>query len=177
MRERRGGLFSQTPDAARRAAACFPIRSLPAFAVAAAYFPMGSELDPTPLAERLAAAGARLALPAAEQADAPLVFRAWAPGDPLEPDAAGVPSPGPAAAQLTPDLVIAPVLAFDRRGGRLGQGGGHYDRTLENLRASRAVFVVGLAFSGQELDHIPLQPHDQRLDAILTEAEFISVGG
>jgi 5-formyltetrahydrofolate cyclo-ligase len=76
---------------------------------------------------------------------------------------------------LRPDLVVAPLLAFDRRGGRLGQGGGSYDRTLANLRAEKPVFVIGLAYSGQEVDALPVESHDQRLDAILTETEYLEV--
>ncbi|MFZ3007447.1 MAG: 5-formyltetrahydrofolate cyclo-ligase, partial [Phenylobacterium sp.] len=71
--------------------------------------------------------------------------------------------------------VIAPLLAFDRKGGRLGQGGGHYDRTLESLRSSRPVFVLGLAYAGQEVEPMDLDPHDQRLDAILTETGYREV--
>ena len=74
-----------------------------------------------------------------------------------------------------PDLVIAPVPAFDRRGGRVGQGGGHYDRTLEALRAGKKVFVLGLAYSGQEIEAAPMESHDQKLDAILTETGYIEV--
>jgi 5-formyltetrahydrofolate cyclo-ligase len=77
---------------------------------------------------------------------------------------------------VAPDLVIAPLLAFDRKGGRLGQGAGHYDRTLANLRALKPVFVLGLGYAGQEVAEIPLEAHDQRLDAILTETEYIEVG-
>jgi 5-formyltetrahydrofolate cyclo-ligase len=76
---------------------------------------------------------------------------------------------------VTPNLVIAPVLAFDRHGGRLGQGGGHYDRTLADLRGQRPVFVLGVAFAGQEIEAAPMDPHDQRLDAILTETGYIEV--
>jgi 5-formyltetrahydrofolate cyclo-ligase len=71
--------------------------------------------------------------------------------------------------------VIAPVLAFDRAGQRLGQGAGHYDRTLANLRALRPVFVLGLAYAGQEVEALPAEPHDERLDAILTETAYIEV--
>ena len=72
----------------------------------------------------------------------------------------------------TPRLVICPLLAFDRAGGRLGQGGGHYDRTLAVLRAQGPVFVLGLAYAGQEVAALDLEPHDQRLDAILTETGY-----
>jgi 5-formyltetrahydrofolate cyclo-ligase len=72
--------------------------------------------------------------------------------------------------------VVAPLLAFDRAGRRLGQGAGHYDRALAELRAVRPVFVLGLGFSGQEVDELPHEAHDQRLDAILTETDYIEVG-
>ena len=81
-----------------------------------------------------------------------------------------------AAPLVSPNLMITPVLAFDRNGGRLGQGGGHYDRTLANLRKVRPVFVLGLAFAGQEIEHVPMGQHDQRLDAIITETAYIEVG-
>ena len=68
--------------------------------------------------------------------------------------------------------MIAPLLAFDRLGGRLGQGGGHYDRTLAGLRRTGPVFVLGLAYAGQEVDRLDLEPHDQKLDAVLTEAGY-----
>ncbi len=74
-----------------------------------------------------------------------------------------------------PDLVIAPLLAFDRSGARLGQGGGHYDRTLEGLRARGPLFVIGLAYAGQQIDAVPREPHDQCLDAILTEISYTRV--
>jgi len=71
-----------------------------------------------------------------------------------------------------PDLVITPLVGFDRFGGRLGQGGGHYDQALASLRRTGPVFVLGLAFAGQEVDRLALEPHDQTLDAILTEAGY-----
>jgi 5-formyltetrahydrofolate cyclo-ligase len=77
---------------------------------------------------------------------------------------------------VQPDLVIAPLLAFQLDGTRLGQGGGYYDRALEALRAQKPdVFVLGLGYSGQRTENLPREPHDQRLDAILTEKEYIAV--
>jgi 5-formyltetrahydrofolate cyclo-ligase len=67
------------------------------------------------------------------------------------------------------------VLAFQKDGVRLGQGGGYYDRALEALRARKSVFVIGLAYSGQQAENLPHEPHDQRLDAILTEKEYRTV--
>jgi 5-formyltetrahydrofolate cyclo-ligase len=176
LRALRRRLADEAPDAARRAADRLPLERLPAFRIFSGYWALGSEIDPRPLMDRLAETGARAALPVAISRDAPLEFRLWAPPEPLLPDAFGMPAPRPDAPQILPDLVIAPLLGFDRRGGRLGQGAGHYDRTLQNLRAARPVFVLGLAYSGQEADEIPAEPHDQRLDAILTETDYLEVG-
>ena len=175
LRALRRRLAAQAPDAGRRAAALLPLERLPPFRSFSGYVAQGAEIDPVPLMARLAQAGAVAALPAAAHRDEPLVFRRWTPGQALEPDAFGIPSPPAGCEVLLPDLVIAPALAFDRRGGRLGQGAGHYDRTLENLRRAQPVFVLGLAFAGQEVDEIPMEPHDQRLDAILTETGYIAV--
>ena len=175
LRGLRRRLAAEIPDAAERAARLLPLERLPPFAVFALYHPLGSELDPRPLLPLLGKAGAKPALPAAATRDAPLVFRLWDEGVRLEPDAAGVPSPPAFAPEVLPDLVIAPALGFDRAGRRLGQGGGHYDRTLANLRRRKAVFVIGLAFSGQELQELPHEAHDERLDAILTETGYLEV--
>jgi 5-formyltetrahydrofolate cyclo-ligase len=105
----------------------------------------------------------------------PLVFRLWQPGEPLIPDAFGILSPPASSPQVLPNLVITPLLAFDRKGGRLGQGAGHYDRTLANLRRQRPVFVLGVAFAEQEVTQVPTDRHDEKLDAIVTETEYIEV--
>lgn len=167
LRSLRRDLAAALPHAAQDAAAHAAGKL--AGATVSLYQPMGAELDPRPLAQGLVA---RLALPVALHRDAPLQFRAWTPGEPLVPDAFGIAAPGPEAAEVLPDLVIAPVLGFDRFGARLGQGAGHYDRTLEALRRIKPVFVVGLAYSGQEVERLPVEPHDQRLDAILTETGY-----
>lgn len=140
----------------------------------AAYHPVGAEIDPLPLARALVAqGGADLALPVTVDRESPLEFRLWTADMVLEPDALGASAPPADAPRVRPDLVITPLLAFDRFGGRLGQGGGHYDRTLEALRASGPVLVLGLAFAGQEVDRLELDAHDQRLDALLTETGYM----
>lgn len=175
LRALRRRLATEVPDAGRLAAQRLPLDRLPDFQSFAGYVPQGSEIDPLPLIRRLADLGAEPALPAAVSRDEALEFRLWDTRTALEPDAFGIPSPPLWADTVEPDLVICPLLAFDRRGGRLGQGAGHYDRTLSNLRATKPVFVLGLAYAGQEVDEIPMEPHDQPLDAILTETEFVSV--
>lgn len=172
LRAARRDAVSRAPGAAEIAAAGFPPDRLADYPVVAGYRAHGSEIDPWPLMARFAKAGARLALPAATAADGPLVFRAYRPGDALAPDVAGMAAPLEAAEPLTPDLVIVPLLAFDAGGGRLGQGGGHYDRTLAALRGGGPVFVLGLAYQAQQIGRIPAEAHDQRLDAILTETGY-----
>jgi 5-formyltetrahydrofolate cyclo-ligase len=176
LRAARRAAAQALPDAAERAARLAPVERFPAFACVGAYRPMGSEMDPAPLLRRLAATGAMLALPRATDRAAPLEYRVWDGLSPLEPDAFGVASPQASTPLAHPDLVIAPLLSFDSRGHRLGQGGGTYDRTLANLRAGRRVFVLVLAYSAQETDKIPCEPHDQRLDAVLTEAAYLEFG-
>jgi 5-formyltetrahydrofolate cyclo-ligase len=176
LRALRRDLARTSPGAARAAAELLPLDRLPSFRSFSGYHALGSELDPRPLMRRLAETGARQALPVAVARDAPLAFRTWADGDELAPDAFGIPSPLPGAEVIAPDLVIAPILGFTRRGDRLGQGAGHYDRTLMTLRRAQRVFVLGLAYSGQELAELPSEAHDEPLDAILTETDYIEVG-
>jgi 5-formyltetrahydrofolate cyclo-ligase len=146
---------------------------LPANAVVSAYWPMGSELDPRPLMRELQGAGHQIALPVVLEANQPLVFRAWSPGDDLEPAAFNTQIPSADKPELTPGVVLAPLLAFDRRGYRLGYGGGFYDRTLDILRNCGEVLAIGLAYAGQEVPAVPHDPNDKRLDWIVTEAAAI----
>jgi 5-formyltetrahydrofolate cyclo-ligase len=141
--------------------------------ICAVYHASGSEMDCRPLAEGLLELGWALALPWCEEPNTAVVFRAWRPGERLAPDAAGVAAPLASVPELIPSLVICPVLAFDASGGRLGQGGGYYDRTLEKLRRlPKPPVVVGLAFSVQEAEAVPGLDHDQKIDAILTEKGY-----
>ncbi|MDP3855200.1 5-formyltetrahydrofolate cyclo-ligase, partial [Phenylobacterium sp.] len=175
LRRRRRKLAAAAPDAAQAAAQHLMLERLPAFACFSGYHAVGAEIDPSPLIRRLARTGAFFALPVCEAHEQPLVFRAWDERDTPQPDLFGVPAPPRHAPVLHPDLIVCPLLAFDRKGGRLGQGGGHYDRTIAELRAHKPVFVLGLAYAGQEVEAVPCEAHDQRLDAILTESGYIHV--
>lgn len=148
---------------------------LPAGAVVAGYWPMGDEIDPRPLMAALAGQGHPLALPVVTARGQKLDFRAWRPGDLLEPGPHGTLHPEAAAPVLVPDVVLVPLLAFDSRFFRLGYGGGYYDRTLEHLRAGSHVKAIGLAFAAQRVDDVPRGAHDQPLDAILTEAGLLTM--
>lgn len=140
--------------------------------VIAGYRPIRSEIDPTPLMQALHAAGHRLCVPVIEGQGLPLRFREWHPDAPMTEGAFGaeVPATGD---WLEPDLLIAPLVAFDAEGHRLGYGGGFYDRTLARLRAERRTRAIGLAYAAQEVDSIPHEPTDQHLDAVVTERGLI----
>lgn len=170
IRALRRTLAAKAPDAAERAAALLPGRRLGA-RVVAGYAPQGAEIDPGPLMRRFEQAGARIALPVSIRPGEPLGFRAWRPHAELVRDAAGILAPPPETPELEPDLIIVPLLAFDRSGARLGQGAGYFDRTLQ----ARSAFSLGLAYAGQEVAKVPAEEHDRRLDAILTEIEYIAI--
>ena len=176
---RRAEAHAANPTAGATLSAVLPRAALPpADAVVAGYWPFRTEIDPRPLMARLARLGVRLALPVTppKGADAPLAFRAFSPETPLQRGAFGVPEPGPECETVEPELLLVPLLAFDRSGRRLGYGAGHYDRTLEALRAGRRIVALGLAFAAQEVGRTPVHAHDQLLDAVVTEARYIEVG-
>lgn len=177
MRGLRRRLADTTPDAAQRAARRLPVSRFSRFSIVAAYCAQGSEMDPGPILAAILELNprAKACLPVAVDKKSALVFRLWRPGEPLIPDAFGILSPPATSPEALPNLVITPLLAFDRHGGRLGQGAGHYDRTLAKLRRQRPVFVLGVAFAEQELPQVPMDRHDERLDAIVTETEYIEV--
>jgi 5-formyltetrahydrofolate cyclo-ligase len=168
-------LANTAAGAGQAAAELAPVELLARCRVVGGYHPLGSEIDPRPLLQRFEAAGAQLALPVVVGAKAPLEFRAVDPAHVQEDDALGMPAPPAHARRVRPELLIVPLLAFDRSGGRLGQGGGYYDRTLAHLDADGGVFALGLAFSAQEVAVVPVEEHDRRLDAILTEREYVPV--
>ena len=160
-------LAAAEPAASERIAA--RALELPPGNLAAGYHPMGSELDPIPLLCDLVMLGRALCLPVVIARNGPMIFRLWQPGDPLEMDAAGCPAPLPLAEVVDPDLILTPLLAFDEFGGRLGQGGGYYDRTF----AQRPDAIrVGFAYAGQRVERVPMQDHDIPLHGVLTEVGY-----
>jgi 5-formyltetrahydrofolate cyclo-ligase len=138
------------------------------------YWPMRSEVDPRAALLALAGKGP-VGLPVVTGKGEPLVFRAWHPAMALEPGSFGALIPPATAAALVPEVVILPLLAFDRAGWRLGYGGGFYDRTLARLRHGGKVLAVGVGYAGQEIDAVPHDPEtDAHLDAIVTDDEVIA---
>lgn len=144
--------------------------------IVSGFFPIGSEIDPMPLMLQLRSLGHPLALPIVGEMGAPLIFRTWEPGDDMESGPYGIQEPRASAPKVTPALLLVPLLAFDRRGYRLGYGGGFYDRTLAQLNATGKPLAVGLAYAVQEVEAVPVADYDQPLNWIITEREAIEIG-
>lgn len=143
--------------------------ALPPGSMVASYHAQGSEMDPAPLAEALRAAGHVIALPVMAGRDESLIFRIHHLDAGVIPNPLGIGEPAPSAPLAAPDVLLVPLLAFDRQGGRLGMGGGYYDRTIAGLRAQKRILTIGVAFSCQEVSSVPVAPHDARIDRIATE--------
>jgi 5-formyltetrahydrofolate cyclo-ligase len=135
------------------------------------YWPIRSEVDPRPLMEALLARGQDVAL--SQILHPHLSWRLWQPGDVLVKGGFGVREPGPDAPEVFPRALLVPLVAFDRRGGRIGYGKGHFDRAIAALDAQHPVLTVGLAYAVQEIERIPVEAHDRPLDVVITESELI----
>tara|TARA_B100000676_G_scaffold288792_1_gene320667 strand:- start:2089 stop:2658 length:570 start_codon:yes stop_codon:yes gene_type:complete len=167
-----------SPHAARQVADVFRAITMPSdAAIVSGYHPIGSELDPRPLLATLHSQGHEIALPVVVERGAPLVFRVWREGDSMSEGTFGVREPLPEASEVRPDVLLVPMLAFDRQGFRLGYGGGFYDRTLALLRQDGSPVAIGIAFAAQEVDRVPVAEYDQPLNWIVTEREAIETGG
>lgn len=140
------------------------------------YHPIRDEVDTAPLFEALTRAGVATALPVTVGRGQALRFLLWGPGDPVAPGSWGIPEPLPSAPSIDPDILFVPLAAFDRRGFRLGYGAGHYDNSLAALRNRKPVFAIGIAFAIQEVDRVPTEPHDEPLDAVITERDMLFCG-
>src|SRR6476661_8714060 len=163
---------------ARRDGLPVDLRTAAAQAIAERAFPIAMAADAIvsgfmPLKRRLADAGAQLALPAIAGRGLPLTMRAYSFGQPLASGVWGIREPRPDAREVFPDVVIAPLLAFDRSGHRVGYGAGYYDMTILGLRARKPVVAVGIAFAAQEIARVPTTARDAPLDLVLTEHEII----
>ncbi len=171
---RRRDSFFDTLDAATRGLAFrrppTPLAQLiKSSQVVALYRNVGSEAPTGRLAEYCGEIGKTVAFPCV-RSDQPLDFRAVSHLDLLVEGFANIPEPSNDDPLVEPDLIITPLVAFDRQLNRLGQGGGHYDRTFEEYPE---VPRIGLAWSVQETENIPVEPHDIPLQMIVTECEII----
>ncbi len=174
----RDALAADARQAAAEAIAArkFPL-AMPPGTIVSGFMPMKTEISPLPLMRKLAEAGATLALPVVEGRGKPLLMRGWQWGEPLGSGVWGIREPKPEAPLVDPDILLVPLLAFDRAGYRLGYGGGYYDLTIAVLRARKPVTAVGIAFAAQEVPRVPTTPRDAQLDLVLTERDVIDLRG
>ena len=174
LRERRARYVSALPPSARnlsfRVLPSPVLRRLPAGATVALYYATGDEVPTENIALQLDSLGFRLALPRLEARDGMMHFAHWDLDQILVPGRFRTLQPAPDAMDVVPDVIVAPMLGFDPALGRLGQGGGYYDRVFA---AYPAAMRIGLAWSAQQVDHIPMEPHDLPLHLIVTEAAIL----
>ncbi|HEV3161368.1 MAG TPA: 5-formyltetrahydrofolate cyclo-ligase [Xanthobacteraceae bacterium] len=156
------------------AARAFPIPVAPGMVVSG-FMPLKSEISPLPLMRKLADAGARLALPVVAGRGKPLIMRSWRWGEPLVPGVWGIREPRPEAPEVQPDILLVPLIAFDRSGHRIGYGAGYYDLTIAQLRAKKLIAAIGIALAAQEVETVPRTAFDAQLDLVLTENETIDL--
>jgi 5-formyltetrahydrofolate cyclo-ligase len=162
--------------AATIAARPFPI-DIPPGAIVSGFSPLKSEVNPFPLMRSLAGGGARLALPVVAGRGKPLIMRKFAFGDALASGQWGIREPTADAAEVAPDVLLVPLLAFDRTGNRMGYGAGYYDMTITKFRAMKSIVAIGIAYAAQEILAVPVTERDARLDLVLTEREVIDLRG
>ena len=169
------------PDARKASAEAIAARPLPLpivpGTVVSGFMPLRSEINPLPLMKTLAEAGATLALPKIAGRGKPLIMRAWHWGAPLDAGQWGIREPKAEYPEVDPDILLVPLLAFDRAGQRIGYGAGYYDMTIARLRSRKAVTAIGIAFSMQEVSAVPAMERDEPLDFVLTEREVIEIKG
>ncbi len=135
----------------------------------AGYWPLGDEIDCRPGLTALHTAGAKVGLPVVAGQGQVLIFRAWQPGDALDAGPFVTAHPQPRSPLMTPTTLLLPLIAFDNKGHRLGYGAGYYDRTIAALRRERMVLAIGIAYDAQEVEAVPVDVHDQCMDAVITE--------
>lgn len=172
FQRRKAAFQAQLPGAAGKLSEVLAgYRGVPA----SGFLPIRTEIDPVPAMAEAAAHGP-VGVPVIQGKGLPLKFARWEPDAPLVDGPFGAMIPENCTF-FEPELLIVPLVAFSRDGGRLGYGGGFYDRTLELLRGKRPTLAIGFAFAAQEDHDLPLEETDQPLDMIVTEAEVITPGG
>ena len=162
------------PEAAQtaaHAAAEHLLPHVPPGATVSLYLAMHDELDPEPLLEALHARGHAIALPTLIDRTT-MRFLAWAPGDPVERGPMNLRQPLPVAPERAPDLIVTPLTGFDRSGGRIGYGAGHYDRAFQRYPGAHR---IGFAWAMQQVDKVPHDPWDVRMHAVTTEQGFLAI--
>jgi len=142
--------------------------------VVAGYWPIRNEADPIYLITKLFNFGCTICLPEIIAYSKILNFRKWCPYEPLRPGKFGTAQPWEDQPLLVPDVILTPLVGFDKEGNRLGYGGGYYDATISNLKQNggRRIVLIGIAREIQRVNLIPSSEYDERLDMVVTEENF-----
>ncbi|MBV9063422.1 MAG: 5-formyltetrahydrofolate cyclo-ligase [Alphaproteobacteria bacterium] len=170
-RAKRADLARGCTDFGERIAAFTDTLPVSAGTMVSGYVAMGEEADPSLLIEALKARGCEVCYPRVHKGQ-PLTFHVPVPGEHWMRSGFGVQEPRPDWPRANPKVLLVPLLAFDAQGYRLGYGGGYYDRTLAHFRAEREITAIGIAYAGQEVERVPRDARDERLDAVVTEQGF-----
>ena len=136
-----------------------------------AYLPFDGEPDIENALRAFTERGQRVGLPVIAAPDNSMAFHPWQPGAAMTRSSYGIPEPQVliGAPPLRPDVMLIPLVAWDSTGARLGVGGGYYDRYMATQQASERATRIGIAWAVQQVEKLPMEPHDMRLDALVSE--------
>lgn len=165
---------SEVANAAAEAVAEYLLEIIPNGASVAGYCAMRGEINVNQAIDGLQNRGNVVALPVIAEGEKILKFFDCLSNTPLIAGKYGIPCPQPHLPEIIPNIVIVPLVGFDASGNRLGYGGGYYDATIHSLRAAnKQVRIIGVAYNMQKSDNIPTEPHDEKMDMVVTEKEII----
>ena len=135
------------------------------------YYPVNFEIDDLVLLKKFEKKNFNISLPVIKK-NFQMDFYSWSFSEPLKINKYGIPEPE-SKNIVYPDVLLIPLLAFDKNLNRLGYGGGYYDRLIERLSKKKKIIKIGLAFSVQEIDKVPINMYDQKLDYIVTNKYIV----
>ena len=135
------------------------------------YYPVNFEIDDLALLRKFKKNKFNISLPVIKK-KSQMDFYSWSFSEPLKINTYGIPEPEKKNI-VYPDVLLIPLVAFDKNLNRLGYGGGYYDRLIKRLSKKKNIIKIGLAFSIQEIDKIPINEYDQKLDYIVTNKNII----
>ncbi len=167
--------YNQHPQAGQSIAETLLAQAFPVTSKISAFWPLSEELDTLPLLHALHAQGHQLLLPIMQGAGKPLLFGLWQPGDQLVKASFQTLEPHADKPRMIPDIMLCPLLAFDRQGYRMGYGGGFYDRTIAQLKSQAPLTTIGIAFAEQEVPAVITGAYDEPLHRIITQNEVIEI--
>ena len=132
------------------------------------YFPINCEIDCLKILQHLEESGHKISLPVTRKQNK-MDFFEWSHKDPLIISKIGIPEPL-SKKKINPDILLVPLVAFNKYKFRLGYGGGYYDRYIQKIKKIKKILAIGMAFSFQEVKKLPTNEHDKKLDLIFTES-------